>query len=197
MPRHLCRRCHLHPNICVCDHCSAVPNQTPLTVLQHPSEVGRSKGTLRILEQCLTRLQVFVGETPAEFRQAGLGDNFPLAGTAVLFPGADSQALEEADLQGIHHWVLLDGTWRKAAKLLHLNRRIGELPRYHFAAPPPSRYVIRKAPGDHHLATAEAAGHLLQHLEPGLDTGPIHAAMAALVARQLAQIPAPLRERYR
>lgn len=168
-----------------------------MTVLQHPSEVGRSKGTLRILEQCLKQLRVVVGETPAELRQAGLGDIDSLDGAALLFPGPGSQALEAADLNGIRHWILLDGTWRKAAKILYLNPAVGQLPRYHFAAPPPSSYVIRKAPGEHHLATAEAAAHLLNHLEPGLDTGPIHAAMAALVTRQLAQIPAALRERYR
>lgn len=197
MPRPICPRCHRHANICVCDQCRLVPNQTPLTVLQHPSEVGRSKGTLRILEQCLQQIRVFVGETPAQFRQAGWRTDDYRAGAAVLFPGPGSQPLEQADLQGVQHWVLLDGTWRKAARILHLNPAIAALPRYHFAAPPPSRYVVRKAPGDHHLATAEAADHLLKRLEPGLDTGPLHAAMAALVARQLAQIPAPLRNRYR
>lgn len=166
-----------------------------MTVLQHPSEVGRSKGTLRILEQCLAQLQVIVGEGPADLQRAGLGDS--LAGAAVLFPGPDSQALEASDLPGIRQWILLDGTWRKAAKILHLNPEIGELPRYHFAAPPPSGYVIRKAPGEHHLATAEAAAYLLERLEPDLDTRPIHTAMTALVDKQLAQIPVSLRDRYR
>lgn len=196
MPRPRCQRCHHHPNNCICDDCSRVPNQTPITVLQHPSEVGRSKGTLRILEQCLDRLQVFVGEIPEHFQQAGFGAEADLAGTGILFPGPGSQALEQADLRHLHRWILVDGTWRKAAKLLHLNPSLRDLPRFHFATPPPSHYVIRKAPGNHHLATAEAAGYLLENLEPGLDTRPIGTAMAALVDKQLAQVPPALRGRY-
>ncbi|MBW4935340.1 DTW domain-containing protein [Marinobacter sp. F4206] len=195
-PRPLCRRCHRHRNICVCDDCAVVPNRTPVTVLQHPSEVDRSKGTLPILERCLDRLHVFVGETPNQFRQAGFSPGAWRPGTALLFPGPGSEALEQADLHGIEHWIVLDGTWRKAAKLLHLNPGIGGLPRFHFANPPPSRYIVRKAPGEHHLSTAEAVAHLLGIVEPGLDTAPINEAMAAFVEKQLAQIPPHLRDRY-
>ncbi|MEE2762781.1 MAG: tRNA-uridine aminocarboxypropyltransferase [Pseudomonadota bacterium] len=193
--RPTCPQCGLHPNICVCDRCRPVPNRTPVTVLQHPSEVGRAKGTLRILQRCLGSVRVLVGETAEQFELAGLASG-DLTRTGLLFPGPTSQPLEQADLGAIDHWLVLDGTWRKAARILHQNPALAELPRYHFAQPPTSRYVVRKAPGDHHLATAEAVSYLLKQAEPDLDTGPIDDAMTALVEQQLAQIPAPLRHRY-
>ncbi|WP_372980548.1 tRNA-uridine aminocarboxypropyltransferase [Marinobacter sediminum] len=194
--RSICPHCQLHTNICVCDQCQTVANGTPITVIQHPSEVGRSKGTLRILERCLGQLQVVVGESPEQLQQAGLSLADLNESTAVLFPGSNSQPLEEANTGAIKRWLLLDGTWRKAAKILHLNPHIAALPRFHFTHPPTSQYVVRKAPAEHHLSTAEAASHLLKTLEPGLDIQPINTAMAALVDRQLAQIPPELKNRY-
>ncbi len=194
--RSICPHCQLHANICVCDQCQTVANGTPITVIQHPSEVGRSKGTLRILERCLGQLQVVVGESPEQLQQAGLSLADLNESTAVLFPGSNSQPLEEANTGAIKRWLLLDGTWRKAAKILHLNTHIAALPRFHFTHPPTSQYVVRKAPAEHHLSTAEAASHLLKTLEPGLDIQPINTAMAALVDRQLAQIPPELKNRY-
>nr|WP_282103877.1 tRNA-uridine aminocarboxypropyltransferase [Marinobacter alexandrii] len=194
--RFICPHCQLHTNICVCDQCQAVANRIPITVIQHPSEVGRSKGTLRILERCLDQVQVVVGESPKQLQRAGLSLADLNGNSAVLFPGPTSQLLEEADTSAISHWLLLDGTWRKAAKILHLNPQLATLPRFHFAHPPASQYVIRKAPAEHHLSTAEAAAYLLKTLEPGLDVQPIDTAMAALVDKQLAQIPPELRNHY-
>lgn len=194
--RSICPHCQLHANICVCDECQTIANCTPVTVIQHPTEVGRSKGTLRILERCLGQMQVVVGESPEQLQQAGLSSEDLNASTAVLFPGPASQPLEEANTSSIKHWLLLDGTWRKAAKILHLNPHIAALPRFHFAHPPTSHYVVRKAPAEHHLSTAEAAAYLLKTLEPGLNIQPINTAMAALVERQLVQIPPELRNRY-
>lgn len=166
-------------------------------MLQHPSEVAHAKGTVRILTQCLSRLGVFVGETPDDFRQAGFDPLNDTRASALLFPGPDSQELETADIGDIRHWILLDGTWRKAARILYQNPALAALPRFHFANPPSSVYAIRKAPGEGHLATAEAAAYLLKRVEPDLDTGPVSRAMGALVDRQLAQIPARLHKHYR
>ncbi|WP_375183323.1 tRNA-uridine aminocarboxypropyltransferase [Marinobacter sp.] len=197
MPRPICLRCGVHAAICVCADCAPVANRTELTVLQHPSEVAHAKGTVRILRQCLSRLEVFVGETPDDFRQVGFDPINDSRASALLFPGPDSQDLETADTGELRRWILLDGTWRKAARILHQNPALAALPRFHFASPPTSVYAIRKAPGEGHLATAEAAAYLLNRVEPGLDTRPLSRAMQALVDRQLAQIPERLHKYYR
>lgn len=186
----------MHPNICVCETCAPVPNRTRVTVLQHPTEVGHSKGTVRILAQCLTRLDVFTGETPDDFREAGFDTGIATRKSALLFPGPGSEALESSDVSHIQHWIILDGTWRKAARILHQNPELAALPRFHFASPPASAYAIRKAPGEHHLATAEAVASLLKVIEPALDTRPVSRAMRTLVDKQFAQIPTRLHKHY-
>lgn len=186
----------MHRVICVCDACQPVANRTAITLVQHPRETGHAKGTARILEQCLQRFQRVCGETPEALARQGFRPERADGELALLFPGPGSQALEPSLPLPYRHWVLLDGTWRKAARLLHLNPGLSALPRFHFAEPPPSAYTVRKAPGPHHLATAEAAAHLLALTEPGLDVGPINRAMATLVDRLLAQVPDHLHHRY-
>ncbi|GAA3576704.1 tRNA-uridine aminocarboxypropyltransferase [Marinobacter xestospongiae] len=196
MSRTLCDLCGLHTRLCVCDACRPVANETAITILQHPSEVGRAKGTVRVLAQCLQSCRICIGESPVELARGGVDTDSLGSGVGLLFPGPDSRPLESAPPSDINHWIVLDGTWRKAAKLVHLNPVLQALPSYHLVAPPPSRYIIRKAPGPGYLATAEAVAHLLATMEPGLDTTPIDYAMKVLVQRLLAQVPASLRHRY-
>lgn len=165
-------------------------------MLQHPTEVGHPKGTARILGQCLARLELFTGDTTEDFREAGFETDTVTGSSALLFPGPGSDTLESSDLSHIDHWIILDGTWRKAARILHQNPVLAALPRFHFASPPASAYAIRKAPGSHHLATAEAVAYLLTVVEPDLDTRPISRAMHTLVDKQFAQIPARLHQHY-
>ncbi|WP_240339525.1 tRNA-uridine aminocarboxypropyltransferase [Marinobacter sp. BW6] len=197
MRRPICSKCGVHLNICACEACALVPNRTGVSVLQHPTEVGHAKGTVRILAQCLTRLDLFRGETPEDLRQAGFYPQTDTRNSALLFPGPGSDTLESSDLSHIHHWIVLDGTWRKAARILHQNPALAALPRFHFANPPASAYAIRKAPGEHQLATAEAVAYLLSVVEPELDTQPISRAMETLVDKQMAQIPTRLHKHYR
>nr|WP_323127903.1 tRNA-uridine aminocarboxypropyltransferase [Marinobacter salinisoli] len=171
-------------------------NQTPITVLQHPTEVDRPKGTVRVLQQCLERIHVVVGETPEQFAQAGFDIATGTANAALLYPGPGSQSLEQAELADVKHWLVLDGTWRKAARILHSNPGLQALPAFHFQQAPRSRYIIRKAPGPEALSTAEAVHYLLQVVEPTTNSAPIGQAMDALVDKQLAQIPDHLRHHY-
>lgn len=190
MARALCTRCGLHPNICVCEVCERVDNRHRVIILQHPSEVGHSKGTVRVLQQCLTRLEVLVGESPASFSDQGLEHLLTGTRTGLLFPCSDSQPAESNEAGQIDQWLVLDGTWRKAAKILHLNPQLRQLPCFHFADPPASRYRIRKAPKAGRLSTAEAVACLVTLTEPDTDTQPILRAQDALIRKRQAFVPA-------
>ena len=180
----------------MCEACAPVPNRTRVSVLQHPAEADHPKGTVRILAQCLTRLDVFKGETPEDFRKASFDIDALTRNTALLFPGPGSEALETSDVSQVDHWIILDGTWRKAARILHQNPALSALTRFHFSSPPASAYAIRKSPGEHHLATAEAVAYLLNVVEPTLDTRPISHAMRTMVDKQFAHIPSRLHKHY-
>jgi DTW domain-containing protein YfiP len=61
--------------------------------------------------------------------------------------------------------VVLDGTWRKSRKMLHLNPVLQSLPRLSLQGLPPSSYRIRKAHRPSQLSTLEATCLALMQLE--------------------------------
>lgn len=61
--------------------------------------------------------------------------------------------------------IVLDGTWRKTRKLLHLNPWLQALPRLGLPLLPASRYTVRRAHRPDQLATLEATGHALHQFD--------------------------------
>ena len=149
-------------------------------ILQHPLEVYEAKGTARLLHLSLPRSRLVVGEafdahtlhtllsTPLEAHAAA-------PRTLLLYPPsppgaapgmAAAPALDPGWLETPQQLrlVVLDGTWRKSRKMLHLNPALQRLPRLVLASPPDSRYAIRKAPGAGQLSTLEASVAALEQL---------------------------------
>jgi DTW domain-containing protein YfiP len=158
-------------------------------ILQHPLEVGQAKNSAGLLQLSLAHCRTVVGEAFAALPP-------PDAGYSVLlypptqYPGHDAPALlEPARLQDPAQvrLVLLDGTWRKSRKMLHLSPCLQRLPRLSLLDAPASRYAIRKAHQPGQLSTLEACCLALAQLEQ--DTGrfaPLLDAFAGFVAQQMA-----------
>jgi len=159
MPRPVCPRC-LRPRLtCICDLVLPLANRIELLILQHPLEEQQAKGTARLLHLCLARSTLRVGERfdPAELAPL-------LDGAVLLYPQepADPGPPLPAAPQRL---IVLDGTWRKSRKMLALNPLLQGLPRLSWAAPPPSRYAVRRAQRPQQLSTLEAAALALGQLE--------------------------------
>ena len=87
-------------------------------------------------------------------------------GTWLLYPSDQFAPPGNHPSPGVvRQLVLLDGTWRKTRKLLHLNPWLQQLPRFALPTPPPSRYLIRKAQQADQRSTLEAACLALGALE--------------------------------
>lgn len=158
--RSLCSDCELPLAACLCAWVRPVANEVALIVLQHPQEVHQAKGTVRLLQRCLGRCQVLVGE---QFDEATLA---PLLGpgAALLYP-MDDRAQGGASAGPVQRLLLLDATWRKSRKMLHLNPLLRTLPRLALTALPPSGYPIRRAQRPEQRSSLEAAALALQQLE--------------------------------
>ncbi len=121
----------------------------------------QAKGTGRLLHLCLKNSQIFVGET-FDDQQRGeiLGEQN--SDCLLLFPSPidDTQAQASLDTHTAsthkRRVILLDGTWRKARKMLKLNPWLETLPRLNLP-PTDSIYRIRKAQKPGQLSTLEAA----------------------------------------
>lgn len=160
--RAVCAHCQRPLRSCLCRWITPTANRVPLHVLQHPLEHGHAKGSLPLLRlslgQCTVEMaEVFSAEEQARWLQPG---------TWLLYPHDDTAApVPEPSIDEVRQLLLLDGTWRKTRKLLHLNPALQQLPRYALPAPPPSRYGIRKAQQPEQRSTLEAACLALGQLE--------------------------------
>lgn len=178
MTRPICARCQRPERTCLCAWITPVANQVEVLVLQHPLEVGHAKGSATLLQHSLQTCRTLVGEaweeamlqaalkqpTGAQRLSGAPGQPF----NVLLYPNEHDDAQNQAswpdDLSSLR-LIVLDGTWRKSRKMLHLNRLLGSLPC--LALPPdvPSRYLIRKAHRPGQLSTLEAACLGLSQLE--------------------------------
>ena len=170
-----CGRCGRPGRACICQWITPTANEASVLILQHPLEVTQAKGSARLLQLSLQRCELIVGEAlDASALQAALdapGPDGLLFTNVLLYPdGAASprpQALPEHP--STMRLIVLDGTWRKSLKMLHLNPALASLPRLALSAQTPSRYLIRKAHRPDQLSTLEATCLALSQIEHGAE----------------------------
>lgn len=163
-----CTRCARALKACLCEYIQQVPHLAPLHILQHPNEVAHPKGTAALLAASLSHARIHVGENfaDADWLNALLAD--PKVQCYLLWP--DDEALTLAQVREGRgqarevHFILLDGTWRKAYRMLHSNPALLGLPRITLGAMA-GQYSIRKKPFPEALSTLEAGYHLLSQWE--------------------------------
>ena len=184
-------------------------HRTEVLILQHPLEVHEAKGTARLLHLSLPHSRMVTGERfDASALQPLLTAPFDATDAAIaprhallLYPEAPQDAtlgiatpppLNPAWLQSPERLrlVVLDGTWRKSRKMLHLNPVLQTLPRLALRDRPPSNYRIRKAHLPDQLSTLEATCAALGQLEGGdAPFEPLLQAFDGFVAQHMAYRP--------
>ncbi|QIB51583.1 MULTISPECIES: tRNA-uridine aminocarboxypropyltransferase [Pseudomonas] len=181
-----CRACERPASHCLCSLIPDLDSNTHLLVIQHPSEQRHPLNTARLLVRGLKNARLLIAE-----QLSGQSDWYqqlqdPAWRTELLFPGAESALLlaASADTRP-HRLVLLDGTWRKARKILHVNPVLQHLPRVALPVGLHSRYRVRKAPMEGALSTVEAAVAALNIIEPDTDFSALLTPFEALIDGQI------------
>lgn len=180
-------------------------HRVEVVILQHPLEVGHAKGSARLLHLCLPHSQLVVGEVfEPQTLQALLHGPLPGGATTslprravLLYPDpAQNPAPGCAVPPAVppNNWrcepealrlLVLDGTWRKSRKMLHLNPLLQRLPRLSLRAVAASRYPIRQAHRPDQRSTLEATCAALAQLEGSAEPfAPLLAAFDGFVAQQ-------------
>ncbi len=162
-----CPKCLRPKRSCLCDLVTVVDNHIPVQLLQHPKESQHPKGSATLLQLSLSRINIRTGEQFPELVQT-LADS-PFQDVLLYPPDVESKHStvlnrEVQDERPLRLW-LLDGTWRKAYKILQLNPALQALPRFTPNAQQQGQYQIRKAPKEGQLSTLEACCHALGELE--------------------------------
>ena len=183
MARNLCLHCQRPISACICSFISKTNNRIPVLVLQHPSEVKQSKGTVALLQRSLNICQVLIGENFTENSELSkiLKQHQPI----LLYPGESAQELLKTVNCGSSVsventkavevkpllLVILDGTWKKAYRMFMLSKNLHSLTQVslpEFLANN-GRYLIRKVAKKNALSSLEATCYALALLEGELD----------------------------
>ncbi|MFQ3196746.1 MAG: DTW domain-containing protein YfiP [Paraglaciecola sp.] len=174
--RRYCPGCHYPARVCICDAVHTFKARQKIIILQHPVEAKHAKNTTRLITLCMPDVTVLCGEHPHSFSElikkcSANPDHF-----ALIYPSSSSKALENHSQQFAlpkqKTLIFIDATWRKAFKIWQLNPWLSTLPQWHFAAPPASKYTIRKTSVDNGLSTLEALAYTLNITEK-LDCHPL------------------------
>lgn len=158
-----CARCQRPLSHCLCALIPSLSSRVQVQILQYPDEARHALNTARLAALGLNSADLCVGE---QFSDLSIN-----AGTYLLFPSAEARSLtelNEAEHSRITQLIVLDGTWRKARKLLYLNPALNAIPHLRLPDGHLSRYRLRKAPAAGALSTLEAivvALNTLEHTE--------------------------------
>jgi DTW domain-containing protein YfiP len=189
----MCATCLRAQSACICVLVVPTPHATDVLILQHPLEVHHAKNSARLLHLSLPDSRLVVGEA---FDEVQLNALMPPGNYAVmLYPATpqhvshsvpaslDTARLPPTSPASQTTLVVLDATWRKSRKMLHLSPALQRLPRLELEDLPPSGYTIRKAHAPGQLSTLEATCSALAQLEGDAATfAPLQEAFAAFVA---------------
>ena len=198
MARELCSHCGFSIKTCLCDSISIINNKLKIIILRHPSEEKVTKNTANLLNLGLENCQIIAGESEQDFLQLA---TLPKATTAVLYPTEDALSLDEhtattdAFKQSLNHLIVIDGTWKKAYKILQLTTLLNQFKTVSFKQLPKNRYAIRKAPRADSLSTLEAVAHSLFLIEQ-LNPAPLYNALNELIQKQTQHMPEHVKARY-
>ena len=184
-----CDQCLLARRCCLCDFLVPLPKglQLDIILLIHRDEILKPTNTGRLLAEAFPR-QCFVFEwsrlEPAAALIAMIQDASRQC--AIVYPAKQARAVipveafDELPVEGglkvqqvagnvkePHRpsrratLILLDGTWRQAARMYNHSRYLSQLPSLSLPDTHSATYAVRKASEDSRLSTAEAAVALL------------------------------------
>lgn len=171
--RQQCDRCLRPQSHCYCDLIQTVASP-PVLFIQHPLEAGNSKNTARLAHLCLPNSRLLITETLTQDMQTEYLHDYD---NLLLYP-SDKQPSPQQTQNPSHtvkakQLIVIDGTWRKSRKLLHLNPCLHALPRLSLAPNQPSIYTIRKAHTPTQLSTLEATAAALAQLATEATVNPM------------------------
>jgi len=174
-PRESCLRC-LRPSFaCHCNFLLPFDPKIHFVILIHWREAQKKIATGRISHLSLKNSQLLNGYNYSEdHRISALLEN-PLYHPVVLYPGEGSLNVSSQTPEQRNSFVpcqkkllvfVIDGTWTTARKTMQRSKNLRGLPSICFDPPSPSRFRVRKQPGEHCYSTIEAIHQTIELLGP-------------------------------
>ncbi len=166
-----CPRCHWRLDLCLCQRAPQLSSELHLVILMHEREQSKLTNSGRLLEAALPNSQLRLWQRkqsgPSLLALAKQQGRTPV----LLFPlqTASTQAANLAPAtdvlaRSLSDWlfVILDGTWQQAGKMLRSSPELQAIPRLQLEATADSCYRLRRNQQSGHVSTAETGVLLLQ-----------------------------------
>ena len=186
-----CSTCYLPLDGCICACTPTIHTPTQFWLLIHPEEYRKSTNTARLIGASIphTRFFSWYRATPPAGLITLLGDRQFMP--YLLVPQGDATLFERLRERPwlpdrVPAFVLLDGTWSQATKMLHRSPYLQGLPRIAIQPGTPSAYRLRCQRCAQHLSTVEVAIALLEQLEEVTASSILHAYFRVFAERCMA-----------
>nr|WP_043316422.1 tRNA-uridine aminocarboxypropyltransferase [Microbulbifer sp. HZ11] len=168
MPRETCPDCRRPLKTCYCDDLVYIPSHIKVMIIQHPLEEKHPFNTGRMAHLCLPNSTLVVAERLPDNKLAELLK----PRSALLYPSLEWLPQVPELVPGgpgaceLEQLVVIDATWRKSKKMLHLHPVLQKLPRVSFAGAINSNYQIRHSSMENSLSSLESIALAMDALEP-------------------------------
>ena len=171
MPRKTCPNCQRPLPVCYCSALVQVANTTKILIIQHPLEQKHPFNTGRMAHLCLSNSELIVAETLSATQLASILKTpsallYPSLPWLPNTPEIKPENKEPAVDSNIQQLIVIDATWNKSKKMLHLHPALQILPRHHLKGNLSSNYQIRKTTVANGLSTLESIVKALKTIEP-------------------------------
>jgi DTW domain-containing protein YfiP len=182
-----CQRCLVAATFCICQHRKASNAEVGFALIMSDAEVLKPSNTGRLIADVVPNTFAFLWQRTEPDQNLLALLNNPQWQPIIVFPKEYAE-LEQAVFDNINPmnklaleynvnshkkplFILLDASWREARRMFRKSPYLHQLPMLSFAADDPdnelvqSRYQLREASKNSHLATAEVAAKALRIIE--------------------------------
>jgi len=194
--RETCLKCQRAVSTCYCHVVKEHEALHHFIILQHPSEKKHPLGTALMAHRGLKNSTLLTGECFDE--NIELQNLLKERDTYLLYPYEDAKNINEVKNQlnkKTVNFIILDGTWKKARKIYHINDTLKGLPLLRISPTSKSEYKIRKQPKSSGLSTIETVAEVLNQVE-NMNTDSFLAPFHFLIEKQIESMGQETFEKY-
>ena len=165
----LCLHCRRRLLTCVCEKLKPFRTESRFIILMHPMEFKKEKvGTGRFSHLILTSSEILVGINFDENIRLKEILNDPDYESFLLYPGFETIDLGtdvlKSKLSKKAQFIVIDGTWPCAKKMMKLSTCLHHIPRVSFSSDRVSEFKVKHQPLPGCLSTVESIHQVLLDL---------------------------------
>ncbi|MGH4119551.1 tRNA-uridine aminocarboxypropyltransferase [Clostridium sp.] len=161
-----CDKCGLPKITCICDSAPKISTSARIWILSTERELYRPSNTARLLKLVnLDSTEIFLWKRTKNPEKLIENLNNEIYDSYLVFPVEDKTKcgkLKYKSTGKIPAFVLIDGTWKEARKILRKSDYLNKLPRISLQPNFKSHYDLRKGAAEGDLCTIEAVVELLK-----------------------------------